>query len=319
MKTYEAYDSSPDGWNVSSTLELRDDGRFSYSEGRTDYTNASLSGGAGGTWRRDENVLVFQAERVYPPIYFPWAVGRELRAVEQKDALDFGGGWTLREPGERVIKVPVRNEGNRPLVVRLEPWGISNILEPGERLHIVGRGPWGWKTYKIDWGADEVVYHGWPGSRVDVEYEPKPPAPPKPTAPPVEPPAAPAVESPPRPAPTPPPTLNPFHVSPELAARIRRRIEELPAEGLGNWVSRLCKEHDALPLDATEYCVWALRTDGQVLLIDLDSVAHLVEPEENSLTAYGALQRGARGYPELAELLAQRPVGVEDEGGPQSP
>jgi hypothetical protein len=311
VKTYEGYDSSPDGWNVSSTLELEEDGRFSYSEGRTDYTNASLSGGAGGTWRRDGNVLVFRAERVYPPIYFPWAVGRELRAVEQKDALDFGGGWTLREPGERVIKIPVCNEGDRPLVVRLEPWGISNVLEPGERLRIVGRGPWGPQRHEVD-------YYGWPGSTVDVVYEPKPPAPPKATAPPVKPPPAPAVEPAPRPTPTLPPGLNPFHVSPELAALIKRRIEELPTEGLGNWVRRLCKEHGALPLDATEYCVWALRTDGQVLLIDLDSVAHLVEPEENPLTAYGALRRGARQYPELAGLLAQRPAGVEDEGGPQS-
>ena len=47
MKTYEDYSSSPDGWNVSCTLELTDDGRFSYSEGWTDYTNASLSGGKG--------------------------------------------------------------------------------------------------------------------------------------------------------------------------------------------------------------------------------------------------------------------------------
>ncbi|MBV9924258.1 MAG: hypothetical protein JOZ96_04390 [Acidobacteria bacterium] len=305
MKTYDYYGSSPDGWNVSSALELEEDGRFSYSEGWTDYTNASLSGGAGGTWWRDGNVLVFRAERVYSPVYFPWAVGSELRAVEQGDALDFGNGWTLREPGEREIKVPVRSEGERPLIVRLEPWGISNILEPGERLRIVGRGPWGPQMYEMDYGPDEVVYHGWPGSRVDVVYEPKPPAPP------VKPPAPPAVEYTPRPAPTPLPNLNPFPVSPELAALIKRRIEELNTEGVGNWVLRLCKEHDALPLNATEWCVWALRTDGQVLVIDLDSVAHLIEPEENSWTAYGALQQGAQQYPELAELLAQKPAGVE--------
>ncbi|HEX8117992.1 MAG TPA: hypothetical protein VF521_12035, partial [Pyrinomonadaceae bacterium] len=118
MKSYDYYDSSPEGWNISSTLELEDDGRFSYSEGWTDYTNASLSAGAGGTWRRDGSVLVFKAERVYGRLYFPWGVGRELRAEEQGDALDFGDGWTLREPGEHVIKVPVHNEGERPLVVR---------------------------------------------------------------------------------------------------------------------------------------------------------------------------------------------------------
>ena len=81
MKTYEGYSSSPDGWNVTSNLELENDGRFSYSEGWTDYTNASLSGGAGGTWRRGPGVVIFHTERIYDPIYFPWEVGREMRAI----------------------------------------------------------------------------------------------------------------------------------------------------------------------------------------------------------------------------------------------
>ena len=98
MKTYEDYSQSPDGWNVSATLELTDDGRFSYSEGWTDYTNASLSGGAGGTWRRGEGVIFFRAERVYPPMYFPWEVGQELMATVRGDALEFAYGWTLRQP-----------------------------------------------------------------------------------------------------------------------------------------------------------------------------------------------------------------------------
>ncbi len=37
MKTYEDYGQSPDGWNVSATLKLEDDGRFSYEELWTDY------------------------------------------------------------------------------------------------------------------------------------------------------------------------------------------------------------------------------------------------------------------------------------------
>ena len=50
MNTYEDYSQSPDVWNVSCTLELEDDGRFSYSEGRTDYTSASLSVGRDGVY-----------------------------------------------------------------------------------------------------------------------------------------------------------------------------------------------------------------------------------------------------------------------------
>lgn len=319
MKTYQSFGSSPDGWNVSSTLALGDDGRFSYSEGWTDYTNASLSGGAEGRWRRDGGVLVFEAEEVGGAMYFPWVVGKELDAVERKGALDFGGGWTLHEPGEREVKIPVRNEGGRPLVVRLEPWGISNILEPGEALRIHGRGPWGAGSYEVDYGEGEVVYHGWPGSRVDLVYEPKQPAPlvtpapPAPPARPAKPKAPPAAETetpPPRPPPYVPPRVNPFTISPGLAARLRGWIDELPTEGLGNWVVRLCKSHDALPLHGTQLQLWALRTDGQVLVIDHESASQSVEPETDGALAYAALAQGARSHPELAELLADNPEGV---------
>ncbi len=252
------------------------------------------------------------AERVYDPIYFPWKVGGELRAAERGDALDFGNGWTLREPGENEVKIPVRNDGERPLVVRLEPWGISNILEPGERLRIVGRGPWGAGRHEVKYADGEVVYHGWPGSRADIEYEPKPPAPPKPPPPPVNPPAVHAPEPPraPRPPRYVPPPVNPFPLSPGLAARLRGRIDELPTEGLGNWVKALCKDHDALPLHSTQFLMWALRTDGQVLVIDHESVSQSVEPETDDALAYAALAQGAGEYPELAELLANNPEGL---------
>src|ERR1044071_2677392 len=98
MKTYEGYSSSPDGWNVSSTLELEENGRFSYSEGWTDYTNASLSGGAGGTWRRGEGATVSPTEGVYSPIYFPGVQGQEVIAKLRDGALDFGRGWELSPP-----------------------------------------------------------------------------------------------------------------------------------------------------------------------------------------------------------------------------
>ena len=175
MKTYDYFDSSPDGWKISGTLEAGEDGRFDYSEGWTDYTNASLSGGAGGTWWREGEVLFFRVEKVYTPVYFPWASWSVLRAEERGETLDFGGGLTMSEPGEHIVRVLVHNKGGRPLPVRLEPWGRDAVLEPGEKLHIVGRGPYSWLRHKVDRGADEVVYHGWPGSRAEVEYEPKPP------------------------------------------------------------------------------------------------------------------------------------------------
>jgi hypothetical protein len=98
VKTYEDYSQSPDGWNVTSTLELKDDGLFSYSEGWTDYTNASLSGGAAGSWSRGIGVIVFRVDWAEGPMYFPWTQGQELVARLRDDALDFGRGWVLARP-----------------------------------------------------------------------------------------------------------------------------------------------------------------------------------------------------------------------------
>ena len=234
MKEYVDYSQSPDGWSVSATLTLEDGGRFVYAEAWTDYTNASLYGGAEGRWRREGGAVVFQAESIEGSIYFPWKDGQELRAVEQGNALDFGGGWTLREP--------------------------------------------------------------------------------KSPAPPVKPQAAP--KPPPAPKPSPPiavsafPQSEPVALSPELYARIRRWIDELPTEGMQNWKERLCKENDALPLHCTQIYLWALRSDGHVLSIDHESFARRAEPENNALTAYAALAQGARKYPELTELLAHNPEGM---------
>ena len=309
MKTYVDYSQSPDGWNVSATLKLEDGGRFVYEEAWTDYTNASLYGGAEGRWRRDGGVIVFQAESVEGSMYFDWAAGQELRAVERGDALDFGRGRTLRVPPEREVNIPVRNGGYKPLTVRLEPWGISHVLKPGEQLRIVAHGPWAPGGPEVVRGADEVVFYGWSGSRAEVVREPKPVKPP-----------APAVKPPPLPKPPQPvtgpafPQFKPVTPSPELAARIRRWIEELPAEGMQEWIGRLCKENDAIPLHSTQIYLWALRADGQVLSIDHESFSRRAEPENNAVTAYAALAQGARDYPELAELLAHNPEGVVECG-----
>lgn len=317
MKTYEYYGSSPDGWNVSGTLELTGDERFSYSEGWTDYTNASLSGGAGGTWRREGDVIFFRAEEVYTPMYFPWAVGLELTATVRGDALEFAHGWTLSEKTIPLKEIPVRNDSAKPMPLVLEPWGVRRTLAPGERVRIVTQGEfwYGQAEKRVEYGADEIVYRGWGGTWATVvpESPTAPPAPPKPTAPPAKPPAPPAVESAPavespqplKPPSHVPPRVNPFTLSPELAARLRGWIDELPTEGDGNRVRRLCKQHDALPLHGTQSLAWALRTDGQMLVIDHESFSQGVEPETDEAAAHDALVEGARQHPELSELLAR--------------
>ena len=262
VRIYEDYSQSPDGWNVSATLELTDDGRFSYSEGRTDYTNASLSGGAGGTWRRGDGVIFFHAERVYPPMYFPWEAGRELMATVRGDALEFAHGWTLRTPPDYIKEIPVRNDAAKAMPLVLEPWGIRRTLAPAE-----------------------------PSAEAA-----KPPVSPS-VKPPVKPPSKP-------PAPSPPKALfEPRAPSPELAALLRRWIDELPTDAPGSYIKRLCKENDAIPLDCTEIYLWVLRMDGQVLCIDHESFAQRAEPEEDAEVAYSRIEVGAKTHPELLELL----------------
>lgn len=314
IKTYEYYGSSPDGWNVSGTLELEGDERFGYSEGQTDYTNASLSGGAAGTWRREGNVILFRVEKVYTPVYFPWSPGGVLPAEERGDTLDFGNGFTLSLKTIPIKEIPVRNDSAKPKPLVLEPWGVRRTLAPGERVRIVTQKEFSYRRENVDYGEDEIVYRGWGETWATIVPEPPPhppapPPPPKPPAPPVKPPAPQAVE--PEPAPVlKPPQVNPFPISPGLAARLRGWIDELPTTGLGDWVKRLCKQHDALPLHGTQFLMWALRTDGQVLVIDHESAAQRVEAETDDALAYAAVAQGAGRHPELAELLANNPAGL---------
>jgi hypothetical protein len=169
MKTYEYYGSSPDGWNVSGTLKVDGDERFDYSEGQTDHTNASLSGGASGTWQRDGSAYLFRVEKVYTPLYFPWASWSVLRAEERGDTLDFDNGWTMSLKTTPIKETAVHNNGPRPRQLLLEPWGIRRTLEPGERVRIVTQGEFFYgQRVNIDYGEDEIVFHGSNGTWATV-------------------------------------------------------------------------------------------------------------------------------------------------------
>lgn len=316
MKFYEDYAQSPDGWNITSTLELEDDGRFHYDETWTDYTNATIGVTVEGSWRREADAILLHPLRVEGAVG-SWVVGQERKGVERGDTLDFGGWLTLRVSPEREQEIAVRNPGMKPLTVVLEPWGTRHTVAPGERVRVVARGPGGiGQQLQVVRGAEEVVVYCRSGSRVEVVREQKqtkagttnwaleaeaakPPA-----LAPVTPPA------PARVAEREFARFEPLTPSPDLAARIRRWIDELPTEGMENWVSRLCKQHDSIPLHCTEIYLWALRPDGQVLSIDHESFARRAELENNPVTAYAALAQGARTYPELSALLTHNPAGV---------
>ena len=314
MKVFEN-DSQAQGFNTESKLELGDDGRFSYEESWKDYTNVALYGGAEGRWRQGDGAVIFHTERVHGDLPLPFEGGQELRAVEQGDTLVVPDWFKLRVPPERKEDVPIRNTGRKPLTVRLEPWGVSHVVAPGEQVRVVARGPGGMGQLEVVRGADEIVVYGWSESQVAVVREPKP-EPADPARPPRAARAEPAVAPPPPPVvPTRViyfPRFEPRTPSPELAARIRRWVEELPTEGMQDWIARLCKENDAIPLHCTQIYLWALRADGQVLCIDHESSSRRAERETNAVTAYAALAQGAHDYPELAELRAHNPEGVRE-------
>jgi hypothetical protein len=337
MKLYELYTDSPNGWNIRRTLKLEDDGQFSYEEAWTDYTSAALYSGAEGRWRRGDGAVTFETERVEGTAPHPWAVGRELRGVERGDTLDFGDGYTLSRPPDREETFPVHNTGPAPLTVVLEPRGARHVLTSGERARVVARGPGGSGRLEVVRGRDEIVVHGWDGSQLTFIREPKPPksaattgrdliaeaegdqpkpakavvanhtpptAPPEPSAkPPV------ATPAPTRAAEPAYPRFNPLTPSPALAALIRRWAEELPDSDGPGWLKRLCARHGAVPLHSTQFDLWILCPDGQVLCIDHDSVAQRAEPETDPETAHAVLARAALTHPEFAELLANAPHG----------
>jgi hypothetical protein len=316
MKFYEDYSQSPDGWNITSTLELEDDGRFCYDETWTDYTNATIGVTVEGSWRREVDAIVLHPLSVEGAVG-SWVVGQERKGIERGDTLDFGGSLTLRLiPPDREQDIAVRNTGMKLLTVVLEPWGTRHTVAPGERVRVVARGLGGRRQLQVVRRAEKVVVYCPSGSQVEVVRDqqqtksaitsrtPEAGAA-KPTATaPVAPPA------PARVAEAEFARFEPLTPSTDLAARIRRWIDELPTEGMENWISRLCKQHDSIPLHCTQIYLWALRPDGQVLSIDHESFTRRAELENNPVTAYAALAQGARTYPEISELLTHNPAGV---------
>jgi hypothetical protein len=101
-------------------------------------------------------------------------------------------------------------------------------------------------------------------------------------------------------------------VPPHLSERIQRRIDEIQPGGLKDWLPRVCKERlNALPLNANQIYVWALRADGAVLCMDHESASLSFEEEDDPRTRFAVLTEAARLHPELAELVPPRPEGVE--------
>jgi hypothetical protein len=104
--------------------------------------------------------------------------------------------------------------------------------------------------------------------------------------------------------------LNMQQPSTKLAGLIKGWIEELPSSELSQWLNKVCKEHQMLPLHATSIYLWTLQLDGQVYCMDHEAFGHPLELEQDPLTCYAVLFHGANTYPELAELLPPIPGGA---------
>ena len=313
MKLYEDYSQSPDGWNITSTLKLEDDGRFQFEETWTDYTNATMGVLVEGIWRREVGAVTLHPLRVEGSVG-SWLTGQERIGIQHGDTLDFGGRLILRVPPQREQDFPIRNTGTDPMTVVLEPWGTRHEIAPGERVRVVASGPGGMGSLEVVRGKEKVVVYGWSGSRVAVVREQEKTIDANTARPHEDEAVKPNIKSPDAPtysarvAKQEFAMFEPLKPSPELAERIRQWVDDLPTEGMQNWIGRLCKEHGSIPLHSTPIYLWALRSDGQLLSIDHESAARRAELENDPVTAYAALIQGARKYQELSEMLTHIPV-----------
>jgi len=104
-----------------------------------------------------------------------------------------------------------------------------------------------------------------------------------------------------------PPALRP--PSPQLSAWIERRIAQPVPPLPGDWPGRYCRETlQALPIHGNGVDLWAIRPDGTILCLDLDSVRHATDVETHPERRLEALVHGAAQFPELQALLPVRPA-----------
>jgi hypothetical protein len=61
----------------------------------------------------------------------------------------------------------VRNSGDEPLVLCVEPWANEILMEPGKAYLAVFDGPEG-KFPNVEWRKDSITLHGWSGSMAQV-------------------------------------------------------------------------------------------------------------------------------------------------------
>jgi hypothetical protein len=86
MRTYVDHSWAQE-FDVTSTLYLEDDGRFSYSEYQSCY-GAAFSGSVSGTWRQSGDTILLLTEHVSEHMNsYDWVIGQERQVIEQGNKL----------------------------------------------------------------------------------------------------------------------------------------------------------------------------------------------------------------------------------------
>lgn len=86
MKTYTDYSYAGE-FDVTSTLYLEDDGRFSYYEYQFCY-GAAFDGSVSGTWRQSGDTVFLLTEQVGEHMNsYDWVIGQERQVIKQGDKL----------------------------------------------------------------------------------------------------------------------------------------------------------------------------------------------------------------------------------------
>jgi hypothetical protein len=91
---------------IEATLEIEDNGRFSYDEWVHSYGSSS-SARASGTWRQEGCLLFFYCEYADESLNFRWIVDQTLKAVKSDGNIEIDGYFNLRRKVEEPWK-PVK-------------------------------------------------------------------------------------------------------------------------------------------------------------------------------------------------------------------
>lgn len=125
MRTYVDYSHYNNESGIDITLEIKDDGSFSYDEWWHSYGSSS-GGQASGTWREDDETFYFRCDDAGGQLVFQWSAGGEFRAIKNEDSIKLSG----------YFEMSLVSSESAPVVEKPEIAGVeeANTLNPNPRI-----------------------------------------------------------------------------------------------------------------------------------------------------------------------------------------